>query len=437
MADVAARSIGLDERIDTLDLLRGVAICGILLMNIPDMGMLWEVTHPPFPFAWNRDWTADFIQHVLFAGSMRGLFTLLFGSGMLVMLRKTERDGVAAPMDVFVRRCICLMFLGVIQFLLFLWPGEILWNYGLTGFFILAFRKAKAKTLLIVALVMLVLYSLLGASQAFGIKSQISAADEARKAQAHHKVLTKEQQDALDGEKKMLEQRNPPPDKIAKEIKARTHFPSVIGWSAASWAENNLDSFSWFGPLESFIFMLIGMAMFRMKILTGERMMGFYVTLAIIGYGIGFPIRAAMALMSFRMGNDFDFTTVALNGLSYEPARLFVTVGHVGLICALFQAGALRRAWPARALGRMALTTYSLQSILTSILFYGFGMVTRFGFAALMGIAMLIWVITGIFAVLWLRGHEQGPAEWALRRLAYGKAAKKVQPGPDGTLATA
>ena len=69
MADVAARSIGLDERIDTLDLLRGVAICGILLMNIPDMGMLWEVTHPPFPFAWNRDWTADFIQHVLFAGS--------------------------------------------------------------------------------------------------------------------------------------------------------------------------------------------------------------------------------------------------------------------------------------------------------------------------------------------------------------------------------
>ena len=87
----------------------------------------------------------------------------------------------------------------------------------------------------------------------------------------------------------------------------------------------------------------------------------------------------------------------------------------------------------------MALTTYSLQSILTSILFYGFGMVTRFGFAALMGIAALMWVITGIFAVLWLRRHDQGPAEWALRRMAYGRAAggSQAAPGPDGTLATA
>ena len=103
MATEVPASIAANERIDTLDLLRGVAICGILLMNIPAMGGLWEVDHPPFPAAWTIDWATYGIQRFFFEGSMRGLFTLLFGSGMLVMLRKTEREGIAAPMDVRAR----------------------------------------------------------------------------------------------------------------------------------------------------------------------------------------------------------------------------------------------------------------------------------------------------------------------------------------------
>ncbi|NIJ08086.1 uncharacterized protein FHS31_001696 [Sphingomonas vulcanisoli] len=439
MTEQATRSIAINERIDTLDLLRGVAICSILLMNIPDMGGIWEITRPPYPATWNIDWIAYGVQRFLFEGSMRGLFTLLFGSGMLVMLRKTERDGMAAPMDVFVRRCIALMFLGLVQFLIFLWPGEILYNYGMTGFFILAFRKAKPKTLLIVALTLLTLFSVAGSTQAFGIKSQIESAAKAEKLVAQHKPLTKDQQEAIDAKKKMDERRNPSAQFIADEVKQRTHLVSLIGWSAKTWWEDNTGAAGVFGCFESFIFMLIGMALFRMRILTGERGLGFYVRLALIGYGIGIPLRIVSNLLQWKMALGFDFFTVMFGGLTYEPGRLLVTLGHVGLLCSLFKAGALGRAWPARALGRMALTTYSLQSILTSILFYGFGMLNRFGFAGLMATAIGIWVITGVFAVLWLRSHQQGPAEWVLRRIAYGRRADgpTALSGPDGTLATA
>src|SRR3954470_3140581 len=83
------------ERVATLDVLRGVAVCGILLMNIPYMGQLGDSGLPAFPATPNLDWIAYTIQNVGFAGSMRGLFTLLFGAGMVIMLRSAP-DGADA-----------------------------------------------------------------------------------------------------------------------------------------------------------------------------------------------------------------------------------------------------------------------------------------------------------------------------------------------------
>ena len=131
------------ERIETLDVLRGVAICGILLMNIPVMGAIGETEGIFYPAGWDADWIGWVIQRVLFEGTMRGLFTILFGAGMLLMLRKAEgADPEVVAFDVWARRCLALMFLGVVQFALFFWPGEILWTYGVSGFALLAFRTA-------------------------------------------------------------------------------------------------------------------------------------------------------------------------------------------------------------------------------------------------------------------------------------------------------
>lgn len=105
-----------------------------------------------------------------------------------------------------------------------------------------------------------------------------------------------------------------------------------------------------------------------------------------------------------------------------------------GLFTLLFGAGMLvmlNRPDPAReaAVGRMALTTYIGQSVITSLLFYGLGFYDRFGFAQLMGIVALIWIVQIAFALVWLGRFEMGPAEWALRWLTYGQRRALAKPG--------
>jgi uncharacterized protein len=128
---------------------------------------------------------------------------------------------------------------------------------------------------------------------------------------------------------------------------------------------------------------------------------------------------------------------MTLRNAEYQTSRLLMTLGHIGLLMTLWRAGLLGRAVTLRALGRMALTVYSLQSILTSVLFYGFGYVGAFGFAALMGIAALIWIVTAIICRLWLARFAMGPVEAALRAIAYNSFRRRQRPAAAVTRAAA
>src|SRR5215217_4140830 len=98
------------DRLQALDLLRGVALCGILLMNIMFMGGL--PGRPLFPASLHDpDWIVWTVQALAFEGTMRGLFTLLFGAGMLLMMRRPEIEAA----DVYFRRCLMLLAFGVIN----------------------------------------------------------------------------------------------------------------------------------------------------------------------------------------------------------------------------------------------------------------------------------------------------------------------------------
>src|SRR5204862_3872890 len=102
--------------------------------------------------------------------------------------------------------------------------------------------------------------------------------------------------------------------------------------------------------------------------------------------------------------------------------RVPVTLGLLGLVLTLHKMGALR--WlegGLKAIGRLALTNYIGQSVITSILFYGFGTLGQFGFAQLMGICVLVWIFQGLLSLAWLSRWEIGPAEWFLRSLTYGR----------------
>ncbi|WCT72502.1 DUF418 domain-containing protein [Sphingomonas naphthae] len=408
------------ERIDTLDVLRGVAICGILLMNIPWMGLSWNLGHPPFPAVPDRDWIAYSVQSLLFEGTMRGLFTLLFGAGMLLMLRRVEVDGLAAPVEAWVRRCCALLLLAIVQFGLLLWPGEILFNYGITGLFLLPFRRIRPRWLIAIAACLLTLHA---------VHDGIDSAHEAAVVRAGDAALaaplprSPQQERRIIARAEVLSGIEPTAESLAEEREQRLHFPSVWRWSVENWAYYNVEFNAWPSILESLGFMLVGMALFRAGILTGQRRTGFYAGLAAGGYAIGLALRGVALWLDWRAGFHIDPTATTYHGIVYEPARLAMTIGNVGAVIALLKAGWIGRAAPLKALGRMALTTYLLQSLVTAILFYALGYYEAFGFATLMGVAALIWVVTAAFAMWWLRRHAMGPVERLLRIMAYGRPA--------------
>ncbi|WP_296597880.1 DUF418 domain-containing protein [Phenylobacterium sp.] len=423
MSIITAGPVRAGERLGALDVLRGVAVCGILLMNIPLMG--WPSIGPGHPSGkpvLDADWISFLVQNVVFAGSMRGLFTLLFGAGMLIMLRSLDGDATQPPAQAYFTRCFALMLLGVAQFALFLWPGEILFNYGVTGLALFLFRRAKVRVLLTAAAAVLVTMSIAVGAPGLKRAETLRVAEAAAAAQAAKKPLTEAQTKALEARKEMLEKLHPTAAQLAEERGKRTSFPALLAWSTAFWVDFNLtgEAIAFLG--ESLAFMLLGMALFRMNVLAGERPLGFYVRLAAGGYAVGLTIRGLVQAAQWQAGFEPTPTLAALGGFLYEAGRLPTTLGLLGLVLALHKLrafGALEGAL--KAIGRLALTNYTLESVLTSVLFYGFGFYDRFTFGGLMAICAAIWLVLGVFSVLWLRRWEMGPAEWLLRSLTYGR----------------
>lgn len=417
----AAAPVAQSERIGALDVLRGVAVCGILLMNIPAMGLSWNAPRPSSPAQANADWIAYTIQTVAFEGSMRGLFTLLFGAGMLIMLRNASHAAAPAA-QAYVTRCFALMLLGVVNFTLFLWPGEILFNYGVCGLALLLFWRADVRVLITGAAALLLAITIYGGQDSRNLAGKLQAGMTAAEAQAAGKTLTDDQKKALEGRAKMMARWRPDAKAIAEERKTRTSFPSVFAWSIEQWTKFNFGGFALVILGESLAMMMLGMALFRLNVLSGARSLGFYLTVAAVGYGIGVLIRGSLAVLQWRHGFEPHPTTTGLFGWTYELGRVPTTLGLLGLVVALYKTGVLK--WVEgglTAIGRLALTNYVGQSVITSVLFYVLGFWNRLGFAQLMGLTVLIWIAQGIFSVLWLKRWQMGPLEWLLRSVTYGR----------------
>lgn len=426
------------DRIELLDVMRGIAVCGILAVNIFVMGTVGSTQGRSFPAGWNADWIAWCAQRVLLEGPMRGLFTLLFGAGMLMMLRRAEGPhGDTAAFDVWTRRCLALLLFGVVHFLLLMWPGEILWTYGVAGLALLAFRTAGVRTLWLWALLIV---AALSAHRAYDTSSYVRTYQAARAgelARAEGRTPSAEQEAGLAAVAAARSANYPGNASLRAEIEERTTLASLIGWSAEGWAARHLGVYSWIGVAESLAFMLVGMALYRSGVLTGEAGSRTLWRLLLLGGGIGLALRLGDLAWQARTGFELDVGRLnplmsILRSAWYQPARLALTLGYVALIALAVRAGSSAWTGPFRALGRLALTTYTLQSVLTSILFYGLGYLGAFGAAGLMLVTLAICLLTAAFSLLWTRHFPIGPAEWLLRAIAYGTFSPQTRPRAAG-----
>ncbi|PNU03094.1 DUF418 domain-containing protein [Novosphingobium guangzhouense] len=417
-------------RIDAIDVLRGIAILGILFMNIPFMGTnvsswMYDFRRLSWSAADQATWAT--IQ-IFWDGTQRGLFELLFGAGVMVFTAKAMKpDDPVIVADLYYRRNLLLMLFGLIDIFVIAWVGDILLAYGLAALLLFPFRKASPRVLLAMGMSFAAFVAVTGAFEYQEQVERIHKVEALQQKQASGASLSAEDRKTLSDWQEKVDRHDlsKQPGKkdqqaIDAERKAREGWPhqyvmfAWFIWNKIFGDGNGL----FFTVLEAVPAMCIGMALFKWGVIQGDRSAGFYAGLALAGYVAGCGLRAWYVVEIFR------FTPWPNSGMmTAEVARLSVTLGHVGLFNLLMKTATGRTVLaPFKAAGRMAFSIYILTSIVTMWFVFapwGLGLWDKLGWMQLMVAAAVIDVFMLVFANLWLRFFLSGPLEWSWRSLTY------------------
>lgn len=401
-------------RILTLDAIRGVAVMGILLMNIVAFAMPEAAYSNPYAYGGDRgaDFAAWLFNYVLIDGKMRGLFSFLFGASTLLVIERAEAKG-ENPATVHYWRMAWLFAFGMAHLVL-LWRGDILSHYALVGSFAFLFRKLPPYKLVTMAVLLLVMEFVL----VHGAGQQIAAQEAAvRVGHASAEVMHGYAANRLTFGV-------PTAAEIAQDLALhRGSYAMLVEHRWADAGHELVQTFLFLGP-ETLGYMLLGMAGLRSGMLTGAWPRRRYVAGALIGFGIGVPAYLALAVLPIRHG--FDVTSVAASALVWsEPFRPVMIVGWACFIVWFIRTGGWLTERVA-AVGRMAFSNYLGTTIVCTTLFYGygFGLYGELSRASLYGVVALIWLAMLIWSAPWLARFRYGPFEWLWRSLAR----RRLQP---------
>ncbi|EJL22649.1 DUF418 domain-containing protein [Novosphingobium sp. AP12] len=439
-------------RIDVMDVLRGIAILGILFMNIPFMA-----TNPAIwmddvrRLSWSPlDATTWAAIDIFWSGTQRGLFEFLFGAGVMVLTARAMRpEDPVAVADLYYRRNLLLVAFGLIDIFVIAWVGDILLAYGLSALFLFPFRKASPKILLAMGLGFAAFVAVTGTIGYTGRIEMIDKVEVLEKKQADGVKLGEKDKKTIAEwqEKRDAHDLSKPPskdtqDKIKAENEAHAGNPWMFlrnNWTV--WNKIFGDGHgTLFTIVEAVCAMFIGMALWKWGVIQGQRPVRFYAITAVAAYAVGCGLRA------WNVAELYTFTLDPKSGwITHEFARLAVTLGHVAFFNLVMKTAAGRNVLaPFKAVGRMAFSIYVLTSVVTLWLIFapwGLDLWGKFGWAQLALAAAVIDVFMLVFANVWLRYYLSGPLEWVWRSLAYGKRQPFVrhpaEPAAPGTLAPA
>lgn len=413
------------ERITAIDTLRGVAVLGILVMNIYAFAMPFAAYANPLLMGGTEPWNLGtwFATHILFDQKFMTIFSMLFGGGLIIMWeRAVSRDARFGP--IYYRRQFWLLVIGALHAYL-IWFGDILFSYAATGMLVFLFRKMRPKTLIIVACVMLPIPLLTGQLNGVYMNKmqaeivEIEAASAAGEELSEDQITTKEEWDA------MAAFLAPSEETVRADVEANLgSYSGVVSHRAPLVLIMQTSSLLFFLIWRVGGLMLLGMAFVKLGILTGKRDTAFYRKMLGFGYGLGLPLTIWSAYD--LNAHDFDALYAFQAGMIWNyVGSILVAFGHIALVMLIVR----NNVWPrlmARftAVGRMALTNYLMHSVILTTIFYGYGFglygeiprLAQMGFVAAM-LAMQLWL-----SPIWLHHYRFGPAEWLWRSLTYLKA---------------
>ena len=414
MTERPAKPVETGARIASLDVLRGFALLGILVMNVQIFSMPSAAYQNPTAFGDLSGinlgvWA---FAHVFFSQKFLTLFSMLFGAGVCLFADRIEARG-ERPARWHYRRMGWLLAFGLAHAYL-LWAGDILVTYAICGCLVYLLRRRRPRTLLVAGLASLTATSLLLVAAGFALTLP-----------------------AVPDEAISEIERGWKPD--APELEAEvTAYRG--GWSAQQpvRAEEALGIHLGLLPFFAIWFcgglMLIGMALYKWGVLSAARDDDFYQRLASICLLAGLPLVAFG--MWWNFAGDWAWQRSMFFGTLFNSwGCIPVALGYLGLVMLAVRRGFLP-GLQARlaAVGRMAFTNYLLQTVICTTIFYGHGLglfASAERYQQLL-IVFAVWALQLWLSPIWLRRHSYGPLEWLWRTLTYGR-----RPGTTGSSSTA
>jgi uncharacterized protein len=429
MSTQLAGPVSQSERIVILDSLRGIAILGILLMNIPGFALPGPVVLDPSVL---NEWgtinfkTWYFIEWFM-EGSQRALFSMLFGAGIILFISRQEKkvDGLL-PADYFFRRQLWLLVFGLFNAFILLWFWDILFHYACLGMIMFTFRRLPVKGLIIGAIVCLFLQTARENVDAYRDRRVIEKGLVIAKMDTTVTKLTDKQKEDLGAMNEIKESSG----LEAKTKKMKKSLEAVTGSYGGFYEYQSERSFKseinylYYGGWDVLLFMFLGMAFFKNGFLMGRAPVKWYWAFFIIGLGLGLTISyfRLQPLVDAKF-NYFDYAQ-QVSFEYYGISRAFRALGIFGLIMLLYRSGWFNWFFALmRPVGQMAFTNYLAQSLLVGLFFYGVGL-GYFGKLQRHEIYYVVattWVLQIAWSHIWLRFFRFGPLEWAWRSLTYWK----------------
>jgi uncharacterized protein len=387
------------ERIAILDVLRGLALYGVLLANSVPWFSGWAFLPRPRPATAPQIQAADrlflSLMRLFVDGKAMALLTFLFGLGFALQLQRAERDGRSGVPE-YLRRLAALGAIGAAHVLL-LWWGDILWSYAIAGVGLLLFRRSRDGRLVVWGFALSFVPMLLVLLPKVAPLAESLLPKPADPAAFRAQVLA-----AMTGHDRLL--------LTQMHIKQSYYhvgriwvwyFPSLVGHFLIG---------RWAGAARLFQPTSEHLRFFRKLAAAG-------LLLGIAGSSI-FMIFQLMHIPPTAHSERF---WMALS-IPSELGAMLLSCGYAAAIVLLFQRPAWRQAlmWFA-PVGQMPLTTYLSQSLLCTLLFYGwgFGLLGRVRPVALLPLTAALFCLQILFARAWLTRYRFGPMEWLWRSLTY------------------
>lgn len=390
------------ERIQSLDVLRGVAILGILIMNIQSFAMPGSAYLNPTSFGdlEGINYWVWMLSHLFADQKFMSIFSILYGAGIILITQKTEqRDGTSTALHY--KRTFWLLFIGMLHAYL-IWYGDILVAYAICALFVYLFRKWKPRKLCIVGFLTLSVHSIIYLF--FGFSLPFMPVE----------VLQELSTSIW----------SPGQEQIAQEISAITGtLIQQISYVAKASIEMQGSVFLMWMMWRAGGLMLIGMALYKWGILSAKRDTSFYKKGMIIGFVVGLPIVVWGVIKNFESNWSFEYSMFLGSQFNYYGSIPISFAYICGVMLFVKSKRFLGIKKNFAAIGQMALTNYLAQSIICVFIFYGMGL----GFFGTFEryeqcfIIMGIWILQILWSKLWLASFRFGPFEWVWRSLTYFK----------------